>query len=70
MNLPMVVGVDRSSLVGEDGATHHGVFDISFLRSLPNVVIAQGRDGKQTLELLKTGFDQKRPFFLRYPKGM
>ena len=69
MNLPMVVGVDRSSLVGEDGATHHGVFDISFLRSLPNVVIAQGRDGKQTLELLKTGFDQKRPFFLRYPKG-
>ena len=69
MDLPVVMGIDRAGLVGDDGETHHGVFDISFLRSLPNVIIAQGRNSKQTQNLLYTGFKQKHPYFVRYPRG-
>ena len=69
MNLPMVVGIDRCSLVGEDGDTHHGVFDISMIRPLPNVVLCQGKDSKEISDLLYTGFKSKKPFFIRYPRG-
>ena len=69
MDLPVVVGLDRSGLVGEDGETHHGIYDISFLRPLPNAVIAQGKDAEEMRDLLYSAFLQKHPFFLRYGRG-
>ena len=69
MDLPVVIGCDRAGIVGNDGATHHGVFDISFLRSLPNIILAQGKDAEESQKLLNTAFAQKHPFVLRYPRG-
>lgn len=69
MNLPVVFGIDRAGLVGEDGETHHGVFDISFLRPIPNVVICEGKDYHEIRSLLYTGFNSNQPFFVRYPRG-
>lgn len=69
MNLNMIVGIDRCSLVGEDGPTHHGIFDISFIRSLPNVVLAQGKDANEIRNLIHAGFKSDKPFFIRYPRG-
>ena len=69
MNLPVLIGIDRAGLVGEDGETHHGVFDISFLRPLPNVVIAQGKDAKEAQSLVYTGYKYNGPFCIRYPRG-
>ncbi len=70
MDLPVVIGVDRAGIVGEDGDTHHGVFDISFARALPHIVIAQGKDAKETSDLLYTGFTTGHPYLLRYPRGV
>ncbi|MBP1529398.1 MAG: 1-deoxy-D-xylulose-5-phosphate synthase, partial [Erysipelotrichaceae bacterium] len=69
MNLPMVVAVDHSSLVPKEGETHHGVFDISLLRTLPNVVVCEGKDAKEIKDLLYTGLRSNKPFFIRYPIG-
>lgn len=69
MNLPVVIGVDRAGLVGEDGETHHGVFDIGILKPLPHLVIAQGKDAIEMQNLLYTAFKSNRPFALRYPRG-
>lgn len=69
MDLPVFVGVDRAGLVGEDGETHHGVFDISFLRPIPNVVICQGKDATELQNLVYTGYKYGHPFFVRYPRG-
>jgi len=68
-NLPVVFALDRAGLVGEDGPTHHGSFDLSFLRSTPNVIIAAPADENELGHLLKTAFDSERPFVLRYPRG-
>jgi len=69
MDLPVVIGIDRSGLVGEDGATHHGVFDIGILRPVPNLIIAQPKDALEAQNLLYTAFNQNHPFALRYPRG-
>ena len=69
MDLPGVIGIDRAGLVGDDGPTHHGVFDIGLLRALPNMIICQGKDGKETQNLLHTGFTQDHPYAIRYPRG-
>jgi 1-deoxy-D-xylulose-5-phosphate synthase len=68
--LPVVLAMDRAGLVGDDGPTHHGVFDIAFLRSLPNIVLAAPRDEAELVHLLRTAvtFDGG-PFALRYPRG-
>lgn len=68
-NLPVVFALDRAGVVGEDGPTHHGVFDVSFLRSTPNLVIAAPADENEMQHLLKTAFDSGKPFVLRYPRG-
>ena len=68
-NLPVVFALDRAGLVGEDGPTHHGSFDLSFLRSTPNLIIAAPADENELGHLLKTAFDSKKPFVLRYPRG-
>ena len=70
MDLPVVVGIDRAGLVGDDGETHHGVFDISILAPLPNVILAQPHNAEEARNMLKTAFDQPHPFFIRYPKGI
>lgn len=69
MDLPVVIGIDRAGLVGEDGDTHHGVFDISILRPLPNLIIASAKDTDEAQDLLFTAFSQQHPFAIRFPRG-
>ena len=68
-NLPVVFALDRAGLVGEDGPTHHGSFDLSFLRSTPNLVMAAPADENELGHMLKTAVDSGKPFVLRYPRG-
>ncbi len=67
--LPVVFALDRAGIVGEDGPTHHGSFDLSYLRHIPNMVVAAPKDEAELAHLLYTAFQQNRPFALRYPKG-
>lgn len=69
MDLPVVIGIDRAGLVGEDGETHHGVFDIGFMRNLPNIILSQPKDSKELNNLMFTAFNQYHPFSIRIPKG-
>jgi len=69
MNLPVVIGVDRAGIVGEDGETHHGVFDIAAFRSIPNLIITQPKDADEARNLLYTAFQQKHPWMIRIPRG-
>ena len=68
-NLPVIFCLDRSGLVGPDGPTHHGVFDISMLINLPNIVIAAPRNGNELDNLLITALNNNIPFCIRYPKA-
>ena len=68
-NLPVVFALDRAGIVGEDGPTHHGVFDLSFLREMPNVIVAAPADENELQHMLKTAFSANAPFVLRYPRG-
>jgi len=68
-NLNVVFAVDRAGLVGEDGPTHHGVFDISFLNCIPNIVISSPKDNLELLDLLYTAINSNKPFVIRYPRG-
>jgi 1-deoxy-D-xylulose-5-phosphate synthase len=65
--IPIVFAVDRAGLSGADGPTHHGIYDISFLRSMPNMVICQPRNGRILKELMLEAFDWKKPTAIRYP---
>ncbi|PRX44485.1 1-deoxy-D-xylulose-5-phosphate synthase [Salegentibacter salegens] len=68
--LPVVFCLDRAGLVGEDGATHHGVFDIAYLRCIPNIIIAAPSDETELRNLLYTAqLDLKLPMAIRYPRG-
>ncbi|MGE4427872.1 MAG: 1-deoxy-D-xylulose-5-phosphate synthase [Solirubrobacteraceae bacterium] len=67
--LDVVLAMDRAGLVGDDGPTHHGVFDIAYLRSIPNIVLAAPRDEAQLVHLLHTGIEHPGTFGLRYPRG-
>ena len=69
MDLPVVIGIDRAGLVGEDGDTHHGVFDIGILRPLPNLIIASAKDANEAQDMLFTAFSQQHPFAIRFPRG-
>lgn len=69
MDLPVVIGIDRCGLVGEDGATHHGVFDISMLHAIPNLILSQPKDADEARALLREAFAQEHPFCIRYPRG-
>lgn len=64
---PVVFALDRSGIATGDGVTHHGIYDISFLNAMPNMVICQPRDGHLLKELLESAFDWKRPTAIRYP---
>lgn len=69
MDLPVVIGIDRAGLVGQDGPTHHGVFDISMLRSIPNIILAEPKDAQEAKLMLNTAFKQEHPMAIRYPRG-
>ena len=69
MDLPVVIGIDHVGLVGGDGETHHGIYDIGLLSGIPNMIIAQGKDAEEIENLIYTAFSQKHPFAFRYPKG-
>lgn len=69
-NAPVVFALDRAGLVGEDGPTHHGAFDISFMRSIPNMVVSAPKDEGELRNLLYTGIKyQGGPFSIRYPRS-
>jgi 1-deoxy-D-xylulose-5-phosphate synthase len=67
--LPVVFALDRGGIVGEDGATHHGLFDLSYLRSLPNMVVMAPKDENELRRMLLTGIRHDGPIALRYPRG-
>ena len=68
-NLHVVFALDRGGLVGADGPTHHGVFDYSYMRSMPNMVIMAPKDENELQHMLKTAVDYPGPISLRYPRG-
>jgi 1-deoxy-D-xylulose-5-phosphate synthase len=65
--LPVVFAIDRAGISGPDGSTHHGIYDISFLNAMPNMIISQPRNGHVLKELLESAFSYGRPTAIRYP---
>lgn len=68
-NLPVVFAIDRAGIVGDDGPTHNGSFDLSYLRHIPNLVIMAPRDGRELKHMLKTAMQHEGPIAVRYPRG-
>jgi len=68
--LDVTFAMDRAGLVGDDGPTHHGAFDISYQRCLPNIVLMAPRDEAQLVHMLRTAIDHRGPIALRYPRGV
>ena len=68
-NLPVVLAIDRAGVVGADGPTHHGLFDISYLRHMPNMTIMAPKDEDELRHMLKTAVECGRPAVVRYPRG-
>ena len=70
LRLPVVLCLDRAGLVGEDGPTHHGAFDLAYLRPIPNLTIASPMDERELRRLMYTAqLPDKGPFVIRYPRG-
>ncbi len=69
MNLPVTFAMDRAGIVGEDGATHQGLYDIAFLRTLPNMVVMAPKDENELRNMLKTAVYHTGPAAIRYPRG-
>jgi 1-deoxy-D-xylulose-5-phosphate synthase len=68
-NLPVVFAIDRGGLVGDDGPTHHGVFDLSFLRHIPNLVVMSPRNHTEFSEMLSVALKHNGPCAIRYPRA-
>jgi 1-deoxy-D-xylulose-5-phosphate synthase len=68
-NLPVVFCMDRAGLSHNDGPTHHGLFDIAYLRTIPRTVIMQPKDEDEMVDMLHTAFLHNGPAFIRYPRG-
>ncbi len=68
-NLPVVFAIDRAGLVGEDGPTHHGAFDLSYLRHIPNLTLMAPKDAEELGDMLYTALQANSPVALRYPRG-
>jgi 1-deoxy-D-xylulose-5-phosphate synthase len=68
-NLPVVFALDRAGLVGADGATHAGAYDIAFIRCIPNMSLACPADERECRQLLSTAYAQNHPVVVRYPRG-
>ncbi len=67
--LPVVLAVDRAGIVGEDGVTHQGIFDLAYLRSIPNLVVMAPQDGTELEQMLDFAFKLNRPVAIRYPRA-
>jgi len=67
--LPVIFCLDRAGLVGDDGPTHHGVFDIALFRSVPNLVLLQPKDEAELANMLFSAVHWQRPVMIRYPRG-
>ncbi|MHB8237395.1 MAG: 1-deoxy-D-xylulose-5-phosphate synthase [Acidithiobacillus ferrivorans] len=68
-NLPVLFAIDRAGLVGADGATHQGAFDMAYARCIPNLVIMAPKDEQEMRDMLNTGFAYQGPALVRYPRG-
>jgi len=68
-NLPVLLAIDRAGVVGADGPTHHGTFDLSYLRCLPNMLVMAASDENECRQMLYTGFMHNGPAAVRYPRG-
>ncbi len=69
-NLPVVFCMDRGSLSGDDGPTHHGLFDISYLRGIPNIVHMVPKDEDELADMLYTSMQHDGPIAVRFPRGV
>lgn len=70
MNLPCLIGIDRAGLVGGDGATHHGVFDIGLIAPIPGVIIMAPKDEEEAQKMINTAYQNKdHPYVMRYSKN-
>lgn len=67
--LPVVLCLDRGGLVGEDGATHHGAFDMAYLRAIPELIVSAPRNERELRNLMYTALKSDKPFSIRYPRG-
>jgi 1-deoxy-D-xylulose-5-phosphate synthase len=67
--LPVIFVLDRAGVVGEDGATHNGLFDLSYLRAIPNIIIMAPKDENELQHMLNTAFHYNGPVAIRYPRG-
>jgi len=68
-NLPVTIGIDRAGIVGSDGETHQGQFDLSYLRAVPNLTVMAPKDEQELIEMIKTGHKLDNPAAVRYPRG-
>ncbi len=68
-NLPVVFALDRAGVVGSDGPTHHGVFDLAYLRHMPNLTVMAPKDENELQHMLKTAVEHHGPVAIRYPRG-
>lgn len=68
-NLPVIFMLDRAGIVGEDGPTHHGLFDITYMRSLPHMIFMAPKDENELQHMLATALDLRQPVAIRYPRG-
>jgi 1-deoxy-D-xylulose-5-phosphate synthase len=68
-NLPVVFAVDRSGIVGQDGPTHHGVYDLTYFRHIPNMILMAPKDENELKQMLYSGYRYERPVAIRYPRG-
>jgi 1-deoxy-D-xylulose-5-phosphate synthase len=69
MDLPVVFALDRAGIAGQDGPTHHGIYDMAYLRVFPNMVCMAPKDENELRHMLKTSFETGHPTSLRYPRG-
>ena len=67
--LPVIFAIDRAGIVGEDGVTHQGIFDIAYLRSIPNLVLMAPADGRELEQMLELALQLKKPVAIRYPRA-
>ncbi len=67
--LPVTLCLDRGGLVGEDGATHHGAYDLAYLSTVPNLIVAAPRNERELRDMMYTALQSNLPFVLRYPRG-
>ncbi|MDE7213683.1 MAG: hypothetical protein K2N42_03785, partial [Anaeroplasmataceae bacterium] len=68
-NLPVIIGIDRAGVVGEDGPTHQGIYDVGMFGLMPNVKIAMPKDAEELVGIFNYAFKESTPFVIRYPRG-